>query len=677
MACATNTWCVSPSQYWEGNDGPWSTFTVRVGTPPKPVHLLPATSQSTIWTVMPFGCTAYSDAPANCSTIRGQTFDPAKSSTFDYDGYQDLYDKSIYFQLPFETEAPLSTSTTNYSGNALVGSDAITLGSEGNDSPPLKNQTVAAYAGLIPFIGQLGLKSQDATILNLTDTRASVLGFMNATGAVASATYGYTAGSKGRNILGSLTFGGYDAARGNVEDVITQQMSAPSTRDLQVAVSGLSIGSTPVSSFPSTATFVIDSMIPEIYLPGSVCDQIQSAFGLNYSSTWGVYYLNDAQHQNLTNMDQSSTSLTFTLQALGTNPGTTRITIPYIDLDHQLSWPVAGIQSGTQRYFPIKRANTSDQYFLGRTFLQDAYIGVDYDNQRFNVSPALFPTPNTLTDIVQIYNHASSGHHSSGLGAGAIAGIAVGSAAAVALIAGLVFFYYRKRRNDRLRFSMATTMRPSMDGTTINNDNRPDMGYYKPPQDVKHQTTYDHYNKGPIEMNGEDQDQFKPELQGSYAHREMSSSRHELYGSSVRRTSDQSRASISPLGREESQRGRFRHLRQESDSSFGWPSPASLTNSPPFGPNDISGHPSPPVENLATFAGPFELFAGSRTGPREVTSAPAVPDSDAPAVEQAVVTQPANATELANAPEPNAHHGAGQQTTVTEDIVPRNEQKSL
>ena len=47
--------------------------------------------------------------------------------------------------------------------------------------------------------------------------------------------------------------------------------------------------------------------------------------------------------------------------------------------------------NGTSHYFPLRRAQNETQYALGRTFLQQVCLIVDYDRNRFSVSQAVFP----------------------------------------------------------------------------------------------------------------------------------------------------------------------------------------------------------------------------------------------------------------------------------------------
>ena len=57
-----------PSQNWDGNDGAWSTFVVRVGTPSQYFRVLPALSDTYTYLPLPLNC---SQGVSNCGNARG------------------------------------------------------------------------------------------------------------------------------------------------------------------------------------------------------------------------------------------------------------------------------------------------------------------------------------------------------------------------------------------------------------------------------------------------------------------------------------------------------------------------------------------------------------------------------------------------------------------------------
>jgi len=71
----------SPDQGWEGNDGKWSTFIIRVGTPDQDFRVLISTAGQETWVPVPEGCLPTD--PSNCGDLRGvEPFQSHYSSGF-------------------------------------------------------------------------------------------------------------------------------------------------------------------------------------------------------------------------------------------------------------------------------------------------------------------------------------------------------------------------------------------------------------------------------------------------------------------------------------------------------------------------------------------------------------------------------------------------------------------
>ncbi|KAG8625759.1 hypothetical protein KVT40_006160 [Elsinoe batatas] len=431
---------IAPSQYWEGNDGSWSTFAVQIGNPPQTVRVLPASSGSSIWAVLPEGCAAEDD-PENCGTQRGVLFDPANSTTF-----QRVGGESDFFQLPYETEASLG-----YAGNAIVGYDNVELGWPGAGGPALPSQVIAGYADKDNMLGLLGLTPRPVNVTSFIDRKPSPLGTLaNENKTIPSSYWAYTAGAQYRTprTQASLVFGGYDSLRGDLSKGLVVPMSTDTNRDLVVAINSISITTpSPASNVSVTGLPIlalIDSVVPDIWLPLSACQVFETAFGLTYNSTAGKYFINETQHTSL--LAQNS-SVTFSLSPSTSSPLSAQvpITLPYASFDLTASYPVGGlIPNQTSRYFPLQRAANSTQFTLGRTFFQETYISVDYPRSEFRLTQALFPTEPSSSNLISISAPGSS-NSSSPLPLGAIIGIAIGGA--LLLIAIATFFFLRHRRS--------------------------------------------------------------------------------------------------------------------------------------------------------------------------------------------------------------------------------------
>ncbi|PNS19722.1 hypothetical protein CAC42_7689 [Sphaceloma murrayae] len=441
MAKAIN---IAASQYWEGNDGPWSTFAVQIGNPPQTVRVLPSSSGSSIWAVLPEGCTE--EDPADCATRRGVLFDYNNSTTWRRVGNNDTF-----FELSYETEASLG-----YEGNAVVGFDDVELGWPGAGGPVLQDQVIAGYAAKTNMLGLLGLTPRPVNITSYIDRHQSPLGTLaNTNKTVPSSYWAYTAGARYRTpkTQASLVFGGFDTLRGDLRQGLTVPMGTDTNRDLVVAINGISI-TTPstganvtVSGLPIIA--LIDSVVPDIWLPLAACQAFESAFGLIYNDTSLKYFINETQHTAL--LSQNS-SVTFSLSTSTTSTSSSQstITLPYAAFDLTAAYPFGNLGvNDTSLYFPLQRAANSTQFTLGRTFLQESYLGVDYARNQFHLAQALFPQDPTSSNLISV-NSPGSSSSSSSLPLGAIIGIAVGSSLLLAALFGLGFWKWRRRRAERL-----------------------------------------------------------------------------------------------------------------------------------------------------------------------------------------------------------------------------------
>lgn len=221
--------------------------------------------------MIPDGCQAPGDPP-DCSKDRGIVFEYLNSTTFSRVGGADRF-----FELPFEPEASLG-----YYGNSIVGQDHIVLGWGGSNAPELQSQIVTGFATKEPFLGFLGLSARPVNITNWADQYPSPLSALVANKTIGSSYWAYTAGAKYRKppAYGRLTLGGYDAARGNVDNVLELSFGVDTYRDLVLVLKSFGIPNpdgTTTSSDLSIWTFV-DSTVPDIWLPLSGCEAFEKAF---------------------------------------------------------------------------------------------------------------------------------------------------------------------------------------------------------------------------------------------------------------------------------------------------------------------------------------------------------------------------------------------------------------
>lgn len=376
-----------------GNDGPWSSFSMQVGTPAQNLRLLPSSSGNAVWPVLPQGCIA--GDPSNCGDLRGILFLPNTSSTWTDNGL---------YTLVLTEEVGLG-----YSGNANFGYDNLTLGWPGDGLPALGHQVIEGFATKDFYIGSFGLSPRAVNISTLDDPQPSFLGALAQQNKTPSTSWAYTAGAYYRQptAFGSLTLGGYDTAR-FVQNDVTFPFGPDANRDLLIPIQSIT---SDAANGPLLSTVIyafIDSLVPHIWLPLEACQAFEQAFGLTYNQTAELYFVNDTLHEKLVSRNPN---VTFTLGPASAGGNTVDIVMKYGSFDLMADYPIV---NNATPYFPLRQAQNHSQYTLGRAFLQDAYIIADYDRYNFSVSQAIFPNSSDIQQIVPIRRPSDSlppAHH--------------------------------------------------------------------------------------------------------------------------------------------------------------------------------------------------------------------------------------------------------------------------
>jgi len=304
------------------------------------------------------------------------------------------------------------------------------------------------------FRGVFGLNGQPVNFTTLGNYSApSFLNTLKDQKKIPSLSWSYTAGAKYRlkQVYGQLIFSGYDTSRFEQNDA-TFTMADDLTRDLVVSLQSISYsGSSSATLLSKSIDIFIDSTDPNLWLPSDACDAFEKAFGLKLDEASGLYLVNDTQRN--ANLD-SDAEVTFRLSDVKEGGETVSITFPYAAFDLTAEAPLV---PETSHYFPLKRANDSTQYTLGRVFLQEAYLTADYERKVFNVSACAWNegaqenlitiNPKDAATATSAGGGSAGSSGGSNLGGGQIAGIVIGSVAGVLLIGGAIaVFVLRKRR---------------------------------------------------------------------------------------------------------------------------------------------------------------------------------------------------------------------------------------
>ncbi len=314
-------------------------------------------------------------------------------------------------------------------------------------------------------------------------------------------------------VLGSLTLGGYDASRFTPNN-LTFPFDADDSRRLTLGLQTVTVSNTlqgALTPLSQGALFMIDSSVPDIWLPMSACQLFEQAFGLIYDPLTDLYLVNDSIHKQL---QQKEPTITFKLGVMESEGPSVDITLPYGAFDLQASSP---IYPNTTNYFPLRRAANETQQTLGRAFLQEVYIIADYGRSNFSVYQAVFKEPNP-SQIVTIHSTSYTAANSSTtlkghqrLDHGAIIAIAIGVVAFLATIVAIVTRMYRRKGAHPQTASASPVTQVEI--VTPGVEAEPDtLGNQWCPE-------LEHAVHGPQELSGESRD--KIELQGCLAISEM------------------------------------------------------------------------------------------------------------------------------------------------------------
>lgn len=402
-----------------GPDGPWSALDIQVGWPPESVSVYPGRSQATL-VVSKAVCQRQG---SNCSNPGAGLYDkiPVKNLTLDE---LDIRSDNIpgwnnNLTDPLQLKGPVT--------HVL---ERITISLQSGGEQYLDNLTFLVSNGMtVNFLGGVQT-SLDTGILSLASKRtnetnittsfegASVetytpLAFLGVYGGGSdvpiSASWGLHVGSARHNVFGSLYFGGYDEAR---------ILGTPGIFDsTAILLTNVFIDST-IAAFQSTSNLldpantpssnvsvVPKPAVPYLYLPPAVCTSLASHLPVNFDPDLQLYTW-DLGHPSLPTLLSSFSNLRFTF----TNSSNIFITIAIPLALLNLTLTSSLVKTPTP-YFPCRpytlklpggTGSGSAQYYLGRAFLQGAFIGQNWDTESYFLAQASGPSlPQSRVVIIE------------------------------------------------------------------------------------------------------------------------------------------------------------------------------------------------------------------------------------------------------------------------------------
>lgn len=185
---------VSPDQNWEGIDGAWNTFSLRVGSQRSIARVVPSTASQQIWVVNYEACESSLEFTSthqvvtkfneSCEDSRGMVFNTTTSSTWKEQGFYSLWIGDDYGK----------------EGIGYYGYDTVEIGIPGEEGPTVGNTTISTLKTPNFWLGHLGLHPKPT---NFTRDMQPVPSFMTGLfeqGSIPSLSFGYTAGVQYRRL---------------------------------------------------------------------------------------------------------------------------------------------------------------------------------------------------------------------------------------------------------------------------------------------------------------------------------------------------------------------------------------------------------------------------------------------------------------------------------------------
>ncbi|KAF2173793.1 hypothetical protein M409DRAFT_16064 [Zasmidium cellare ATCC 36951] len=428
---------------WRGDDGNWSTFSVLVDGASGPFYVLPATGGSQIWLPNPIMACQGSTIP-DCNGERGI---PNYTSLDKASGWTQYGTSNMSATPPiFEIDR----------ASFWFGSVGWNSVNSGDIETPDNRTTIASYTDREYWLGLVGL-GNDPTRFDMQTMLSSPLQALKDAGHIGSLSYGYTAGAAYLDEeAGSLTLGGYDEARFQSDNVVNVTMK-DAGRKLQLQMTDISVSGgiqggiktllTP-EELPEGLSVLLDSSTAQLWLPADVCQQFAEAFGLTYQEPLNLYTIDQTSRGTL---HDHKANLSFTIGAGSTLETSTTIVLPFRAYDLTLFPPLAETSAGAS-YFPLRNATAESGNILGRVFLQEAYVVVDWERSVFNVSRTTHAVQSPrLVPIASIDSTSSDTTGNKSLTRGGQAGIVVSCLILLFAIVAVLWWFRRRRSRERDR----------------------------------------------------------------------------------------------------------------------------------------------------------------------------------------------------------------------------------
>ncbi|KAJ5679514.1 hypothetical protein N7462_007758 [Penicillium macrosclerotiorum] len=414
-ATSTSPYTMTWSNKTFGPDGPWQAISVGVGSPEQEVALYPGGQWSSTILLSTLCDNTTKLVSSTCFAETAGLFNYGKSVTVsDYitdpswgamhasvDGYAD---KGVFYE------------TLKLGGGTNVPNVSITGVKE-------FYQTYPNGYNYPDSVGILSMGAPAPTHIWDGKTMMFIADYLYASGSddskIPSYSWAMHIGSAALGIPGSLMLGGYDQNR-IMGDISAQPFTSFDSSHpggnlvigLQDIGLGVATGGSPWSfteksgllaesnsSISAPVTLEVDPTRPYLYLPGSTCDAIAANLPVQFNDSLGLYLWE--QNDQFQTIVTSPAYLSFTFQKNSADDETIAIKVPFRLLNLTLEAPL--VEDSTP-YFPC--FPTTESYFLGRAFLQAAFVLENYGNAdgdgNWYLSQAPGPGLNATSEITSV-----------------------------------------------------------------------------------------------------------------------------------------------------------------------------------------------------------------------------------------------------------------------------------
>lgn len=408
-----------------GPDGPWNAFSIIVGNPDQNIDVyMGGVFSSAILSAnicnFPNNSTAKPSCPAR--SVGGGVYNATKSTTSDTKSIRITDSGSISLGYGPADVLVLTGSSGLMMDRMVIGDGPLLQQTITNTSINRIDQATQTLPGGGSYdlqVSYLSMGAPDSVQsfglgVGIPPINASIpVNQLTINGATNSRSWGMHIGSSQLKQPGSLILGGYDRSRvasdpaafdikngGDLEvtlqNITFGVMQGGSPWGLGATPQGNLLTSDSVGTTNPQVPIRLTTVSPYLYLPQNTCSEIAKHLPVTFAPSFGLYIWNTSDPQFSLIVNSTAYMEFGFVYRSGQYP----VKIPMKLLALQLESPFPVTSPTT--YFPCRpTTGTSPQYYLGRSFMQGAFLGLSWSTNKFWLAQAPGPAL-TTSDIYDI-----------------------------------------------------------------------------------------------------------------------------------------------------------------------------------------------------------------------------------------------------------------------------------